>query len=219
MTILKRHGALAAICLAGAIGLSGPALGQAAGDAALRELRQIVATQQEQIAAQALLLEQLQKRIEALGRTASRAEEQAERAVAATAGGAASNVVASGEERVSLTLSGQVNRGLLWADDGGTSELFNVDNDNSSTRIRAAGLANVTDDLGLGAAIEVQFESNSTASVNQTNSTGVGPNTFTERKLEWYLDSKRFGRLWMGQGSTASDGASESDLSDTGVIG
>ena len=219
MMILKRHGALAVICLAFAFALSGPAFAQGANAAALRELRQIIETQQQQIAAQAQLLDRLQQRIEALDRTASRAEEQAERAVAAAGAGGAASVVSSGQERVSLTLSGQVNRGLLWADDGATSELFNVDNDNSSTRIRAAGLANVTGDVGLGAAIEVQFESNSTGTVTQAASSGVGPNTFTERKLEWYLDSKRFGRLWMGQGSTASDGVSESDLSDTGVIG
>jgi len=41
----------------------------------------------------------------------------------------------------------------------------------------------------------------------------AGPNNFTERKLEIYFDSKRLGRLWLGQGDTASNGTSEVDLS------
>jgi len=40
----------------------------------------------------------------------------------------------------------------------------------------------------------------------------AGPNNFTERKLEIYFDSKRLGRLWLGQGDTASNGTSEVDL-------
>jgi len=66
--------------------------------------------------------------------------------------------------------------------------------------------------------IEVQFESNSTAAIRIDQDGSAGPNNFTERKLELYVDSKRFGRLWAGQGDTASNGTSEVDLSGTSVV-
>lgn len=125
--------------------------------------------------------------------------------------------VQSGGTGIELKLSGQVNRGVLLTDDGDDEETFFVDNDNSSTRFRFTGSGNINEDVKTGIVVEVQFESNSTASVNQNNKS-AGPNNFTERKLEWYIDSKTFGRLTVGQGDMASNGTSEVDLSGTGVI-
>ncbi|MGH1481780.1 MAG: hypothetical protein ACRBM6_24125 [Geminicoccales bacterium] len=125
----------------------------------------------------------------------------------------------SGSDDVSLTVSGQVNRGVLITDDGDDADVFFVDNDNSSTRIRLLGDAKFNDDVSIGSIIEVQFESNSTADVSQDNQRNAGNNNFTERKLEVFADSKAFGRLWLGQGDTASNGSSEVDLSGTGVVG
>ena len=112
---------------------------------------------------------------------------------------------------------GQVNRGLLYYDDGNSGDVRHVDNDASSTRLGFRGSVPVSDDLSIGALVEVQFESNSTAAINQADNTVVGPNNFTERKLELTFDSARLGRLSMGQGSTASDGSAESDLSGTAL--
>ncbi|MDH3658540.1 MAG: porin [Alphaproteobacteria bacterium] len=125
----------------------------------------------------------------------------------------------SGMDQVRLTLSGQVNRGILVTDDGDDTDVFFVDNDNSSTRIRLLGDARFNDDVSVGSVIEVQLESNSTADVSQDDQRNVGANNFTERKLEVFADSKTYGRLWLGQGDTASNGTSEVDLSGTGVIG
>ena len=41
--------------------------------------------------------------------------------------------------------------------------------------------------------------------------------SFTERKLEFWVKHKEAGKLSIGQGSTASDGVAEADLSGTGV--
>jgi len=125
----------------------------------------------------------------------------------------------SGKDEVRLTISGQVNRGVLVADDGDDTDVFFVDNDNSSTRIRLLGDAKFNDDISVGSVIEVQFESNSTAEVSQDNQRNVGANSFTERKLEVFVNSETYGRLWLGQGDTASNGTSEVDLSGTAVIG
>ncbi len=131
--------------------------------------------------------------------------------------------VTSGEKQVRLSISGQVNRGLLITDDGEETDYHNVDNDASSTRIRFIGEADPTDELTVGAAIEVQFESNSTADVSQltreTGDPGTGTDNFTQRRLEVYFDHKRFGKLWLGQGWTASEGTSEYDLSGTALAG
>ena len=128
--------------------------------------------------------------------------------------------VSSGNDAVSLTLSGQVNRGLLYADDGTNSNVAHVDNDNSSTRFRMIGKGTLNEDITVGTQIEVQMESNSTANINIDGSTTGGNDglSFTERKLEAFIDSKRFGRLWIGQGDTASNGTSEVDLSGTSVV-
>ena len=128
-------------------------------------------------------------------------------------------VVSSGNTGVNLSLSGQVNRGLLFYDDGEKTDLRNVDNDNSSTRVRFVGKANFDEDISLGTNIEVQFESNSSADVSQLNERNVGNNNFTERKLEVYVDSKKYGRVSLGQGDTASNSTSEIDLSGTSVVG
>lgn len=126
--------------------------------------------------------------------------------------------VSSGNDGVSLTLSGQVNRGVLFVDDGTETEVIHVDNDNSSTRFRLIGKGNISESVTVGSQIEVQFESDSTANVKIDDS-GFGNNdNFTERKLELYFDHANLGRIWLGQGDTASNGTSEVDLSGTAVV-
>lgn len=140
-------------------------------------------------------------------------------AVAGHDGNGADDSVLSGPSNVHLKLSGQVNRGVLFVDDGNQTEILHVDNDNSSTRFRLIGTADYNEDISIGSVIEVQFESNSTADIKIDGSAPDGNNHFTERKLELYFDHKRYGRLWLGQGDTASNATSEVDLSGTGVIG
>lgn len=131
---------------------------------------------------------------------------------------AESKPVAAGNQNVSLSLSGQVNRALLYIYDGEQSDLFNVDSEVSSTRFRIIGDYQSHAEFSIGAIIEVEMESNSSVNVSQDQKTDADPVNFTERKLELYFDSKTYGRLWLGQGNTASDGTSEVDLSGTGII-
>lgn len=167
----------------------------------------------EQLRAQLRTLEERLRQLEARQLQAPPAA-----AAAAPAEQAAPRSVEPGTERVNLALSGQVNRGVLYADDGTASEVFHVDNDNSSTRIRLDGNATLSEEVSVGAVIEVQFESNSSSAVSLQQDSPVGPNNFTERKLEIFADSKRLGRLWLGQGDTASNGSAEMDLSGTSVV-
>ena len=128
-------------------------------------------------------------------------------------------MVTSGKDNVSLSVSGQVNRMMLYASDGNEARWFHADNDRSSTRVRFKGKAKMDKEWSAGTNIEVQFESNSTADVtiNQEEA-ALDNNSFTERKLELFFESKRLGKLSIGQGDTASNGTSETDLSGTGVI-
>lgn len=143
----------------------------------------------------------------------------AQAAVKAAENSVPQKVVTSGKEKVSLSISGQVNRMMLFGDDGNQARWFNADNDRSSTRVRFKGKAKMDEEWSAGTNIEVQFESNSTADVtiDQENA-ALDNNSFTERKLELYFESEQFGKLSIGQGDTASNGTAETDLSGTGVI-
>ena len=175
-------------------------------DPSIAELKELIRQQQQQ-------LEALQQRVEQM-------EAQAAPLPAAAAlPSATPKMISSGLDNISLAISGQVNRGVLFTDDGENTDTFFVDNDNSGTRIRFIGTGIVNDDVTLGTNIEVQFESNSTADVNQNNKRGAGPDNFTQRKLELFVDSKQLGRVWLGQGDTSSNGSSEEDLSGTGIVG
>ena len=146
---------------------------------------------------------------------------QNERITKAAAPAAPAKMVKSGKDKVSLSVSGQVNRMLLYASDGRESRLFHADNDQSSTRVRFKGKATLDDEWSAGATFEAELESNSSGSV-AIKDAGVGGDSnkasLKERKLELFFKSKRLGKLSLGQGSTASDGSTEEDLSGTGVI-
>ncbi len=131
---------------------------------------------------------------------------------------APAKMVKSGKDKVSLKVYGQVNRMLLLASDGNDSRLFNADNDMSSTRVGFKGKAKMDGGWSAGTTVEVQMESNSSSKVNLQGDVNTGKETFTERKLELWVKSKAAGKFSIGQGSTASDGVAEADLSGTGVI-
>ncbi|MBU1344639.1 MAG: porin [Proteobacteria bacterium] len=174
--------------------------------AILERLEKIILEQQAQI-------ESLQKQVNEI--QAKSAETQKATQSAESSKG----FIKSGNKNTSVTLYGQVNRGILISDDGDNTNIYQVDNDNSSTRIGINGSAKASEALEIGTKVEVQFESNSTADVNQNNQRGASSNNFTKRHLDLYLSSTPYGKLSIGFGSTASDGTSETDFSGTSVVG
>lgn len=124
--------------------------------------------------------------------------------------------VAADNGKVRGEISGQINRAVLWADNGTDSDVGHVDNSNSGTRFRITGSADVTENTQAGVAWETQFESNASAAfdINQDND---GSADFKERKFEaWY--GGEWGKLSIGQGDGAANGTSEMDLSGTTVV-
>ncbi len=128
---------------------------------------------------------------------------------------AAAMLAASPANAVDFAISGQVNRAAMYADDGNRAKWFFVDNENSSTRFRFTGSNDFEDSWKVGIVWEVEMQSNSSDEVSM-DQTDTGNVTFRERKIEFWVDH-RFGRVWLGQGDTASNNTSEVDLSGTDV--
>lgn len=125
-----------------------------------------------------------------------------------------SPVVNAGKSEV--TLSGQINRAIWYADDGIDTNTSFVDNDVSSSRFRIKAKRSLDNGLKFGTQIELEIPSNfsTDATIDQDSAQGF---EIGERKIEAYIESST-GRLWLGQGDTASNGTSESDLSGVRVI-
>ena len=130
--------------------------------------------------------------------------------------------VLSGNDRVQVTLSGQVNRDILFHNDGsGRTDTYFADNNVSSTRLRALGSARLDKDTVVISAIEFDLRSNSSAAVNRQSSNNNGGDTpalgpFRVRRAEVGVQSA-YGSLLLGRGSTFTDGIAEFDLSGTDV--
>ena len=185
----------------------------------LERMERIIKQQQAQIEAQAEALEKLQQQVEALTEKAvEEATAAAKAEVAKTA--APAGIVSTQGDKVRVQMYGQVNRAFLAADDGDSSDYYFVDNDHSSSRAGLVAETDVNDDLTIGAKFEFEYQSNPSNVVNQDDKnpdTGNGEG-FDERWVDAQFTSKRFGKLYLGKGPTASDGTSEVDLSGTNVV-
>ena len=125
-----------------------------------------------------------------------------------------------GDDNAYLQLYGQIDPGILVVDDGhSTLGYAPVDNGNASTRFGVRMYAGIASGTYLGANYEAQYDPYSTNYVNQLNRGDPDWDRYLTRKAEGYLNSQQFGVLWVGQGSMASDGSAEVDLSGTEVVG
>ena len=123
---------------------------------------------------------------------------------------------------------GQVSRALMFADDGTSSKWFHVDNEASGTRLGVTGTGQAMAGLRYGFRIELDLQSNESQRVTftpQTGGTGAQGNFpgtdddlggFSERHLDAWVEGG-WGRVNIGQGDGAANGATESDLSGTGM--
>ena len=229
-TFSFRHVLLIAGGILGLGFLAMPAFAQDA--ATVQELQRVIKAQQKQMEAQQKqldaqrqLLQDLQKQMDSLAKDADKEEAPVAAEKPAAKPAAASTkatpldkkvVTSGGGERVKLAISGQVNRAVNVVDDGKGTDAYFVDNDNSESRVRFVGTARATDDLTIGSTIELTIAPNKAGEVNQNNEeTG---DVFEQRITEATLDSKRFGKLSLGKGHTASYGSASQDLSRTDVI-
>ncbi len=89
--------------------------------------------------------------------------------------------VANKNDKMRLELYGQVNLAMLYTHDGNQDNFYQVDNDNSSTRVGFEAKARATGDVTVGAKVEAQIRSNDSNAVNQEDENGVGDNFFRKR--------------------------------------
>jgi hypothetical protein len=121
-----------------------------------------------------------------------------------------------------LRFYGQINKGVLNYDDGIDSETYGlIDNDNSSTR---AGLR-YQQDFGAWHFENVNefdyapFSTDNTSIIHQSPDAADWEfNNDNIRKIDFTLQNDSYGKIWLGQGSMATDGVYEMDLSGTTVI-
>lgn len=122
------------------------------------------------------------------------------------------------KKTMKLVVSGHVNRAVVLADNGTTSGFHHVTTSFSQTRVRWIGTGKINDDVSAMTYIEMgNNPSNSNVQDLGDNGDQDG-NALSDRFAEIRLTSKSMGKLYMGQGSSATDGVSEADLSGTGII-
>ncbi len=132
-------------------------------------------------------------------------------------GVATAAMVVNRTDKVQVEVYGQINRAVLYANDGDKDDFYHVDNDNSSTRIGVKATARPNDTFTVGAHMEYEYESNASDKVWQELS-DTSDDEFADRIIEVFIQC-RLGKLSLGQGQTASDGTTEVDLSCTTVVG
>ena len=144
--------------------------------------------------------------------------------------------VRKGNRKVSLTLSGQVNRALLWYDDGSMTGVRSVDNNNSSTRFRLQGDAKIGGGWSMGYYLETEFITSNSFGTDQiesrraingvtstttgalANGEGNSPLTLGLRQSHWYIKNDQLGTVSVGRVNTASKDLITTELGGIGVV-
>jgi len=193
----------------------------------IEKLERLIQQQQQQLESMQRELNQLKQTAEEAKSTAEKAKSEAgdaTTAVQATIGkkNEFRNLVASSPGKVKLAISGQINRAVNVIDDGKNTTAYYVDNDASNSRVRFVGTAQATDDLTIGSRLEVAFAPNDSGRVNQNDedngNLNSGDNFIDDRWAEVSLLSKRFGKISLGKGDSASNNTAEVDFSKVDVV-
>ncbi|MCK9197225.1 MAG: hypothetical protein M0P16_09615, partial [Syntrophales bacterium] len=124
----------------------------------LQQLQETIQQQQEQLSkqaqqlqAQSEMLKSLQKQVDDIKQPPAPQPTVA----AAAPQTAPPATITSGNDRIKLSISGQVDRAVNITNDGYSTNVYPVDNDASNSRVRLIGSAKMSDDLTLGTRIEV----------------------------------------------------------------
>ena len=117
--------------------------------------------------------------------------------------------VRKGNKLVSLTLSGHVNRAMMWYDDGSMTGFRSSDNINSHSRFRLLGSAKVAPGWTIGYYQEFEFSTASTATVSQLDDRGFNtaggnlqlssPFNFAIRQSHWFIKNDNLGTVSVGR--------------------
>ncbi len=180
-------------------------------DAPLLKMLELARKQQEQLRIQADQIRERAKVIEELKRQVDAMAPQDSPSLKE-----APQTVTSVNDRIKLSVSGQINRAVNIVSDGSATRLYHVDNSASGSRFRFVGTAGLNSDFVLGTRLEVGITPDRSSLVSQTDQT---PSDFlTVRWADISLESRLLGKLYIGKGDTASKGTAVKDLSRTDVV-
>jgi Gram-negative porin len=108
-----------------------------------------------------------------------------------------------GNRRMSLTVSGQVTRSILYWNDGNNSGTYaGLDNHNQSTRFVFSGSAKISPSVTAGFEFMTEWSGGArTSTVNQDSPDGgvSSDGTLNVRTANWWLEDKALGRLTVGR--------------------
>lgn len=189
----------------------------------IRQQQQQLQQQAEQIKAQSEILQKLQQQVSTMQKPSEPGPAQASAKAPSPADSAQVSLsspspafVKSGNDRVKLSVSGELNRAINVIGDGGRAKLYHVDNDADNTKIRFTGNAIINDDLTIASRLEFAMTADESSQVSQRNQ---APGNYIDAKYaEVSLESKTFGKISFGKGDTASYNSATVDLSKTDVV-
>jgi predicted porin len=118
-------------------------------------------------------------------------------------------------QAVKYKLSGQVNRAVVFQDDGEQSGVRHVDAISSGTRFRLKGSEDIGNGMKVGFAYESQWSSSKSYTQRpDLNGDGSGGSGTLRQGNVWF--SGNWGKLTLGQTDGAGNGATESDWVPSG---
>lgn len=122
--------------------------------------------------------------------------------------------VQKGTTELWLKLSGQLSRGILYADNQHDAQTFHVDNDGNPSQFRIEAGGRYNEKITIGVMSEFELESNSTSDIAfRQNEQGGGTDVLEDSKIEFWVKHEDYGALFFGQGLMASFLAGSVDLS------
>src|SRR5262245_17305862 len=146
--------------------------------------------------------------------------------------------VRKGNRRVSLTLSGQVTRQLMYWNDGFDDHVYSVDQGLNTSRFRLTGSGRINADLTAGFMMEMDLRIGARSNqVNQIDDDGIsqsggilggaafgdgiggaGDSVIGIRTANWWIESKHWGKFTVGRLNSATAGIGAIDLSNAGTV-
>lgn len=123
-----------------------------------------------------------------------------------------------GNRKVSLEVYGQINQEIIFWDDGVEDNAYVVTNDNSRSRFGFKGKAKVTSDWEVGYRLEVGIRTANSKRFTQDNPLGDDNPTDVGLDLRdsyWYVKGKKYGTFSLGHQASATDGITETNLTQT----
>ena len=118
----------------------------------------------------------------------------------------------AGQRKIKLTVSGFLNEAIMFWDDGFEQNADVVTNDNGRSQIAFRGVGKLNDEWSAGFRLEVGVRIANSKQFSQDN---PGPAGLDVRHALWFIESKKYGRVTVGDTGGAGEGATEMNLSKT----